>query len=252
MNDGMIERALPGSIVERIIVTALACLAMSACTLTKPSSSTGFAPPGPDRTVLMVEPEVVLGVYTMGGLLDYRESWSVEARENIVEAIRVYHQAIDTDVRLVTEPSPATQGADFEELRALYRIVIAAAVQHTYRQHLPSKEQQLAWTLGEAAVDLGEASGHDYLLFTHVIGLHSSPGRMAMQTAGWIACAATSICLAAPGGHRFAVAALFDLSTGELVWVNYLSSEDLNPRKEGDAYSLVRSLFKPLVEGDAG
>ena len=230
----------------------LASLAISACTVTRPKASNGFTPPDPDRTVLLVEPEVVLGVFTMGGLLDYRESWSVEGRHNVIEAIRVYHEASDSDIRLVMDPSPHTEGAEFEELRMLYRIVMGAAIRHTYLQYLPSKQQQLDWTLGEAAVALGEASGHDYLLFTHVIGLHSSPGRMAMQTAGWLACAATGICLAAPGGHRFAVATLFDLSTGELVWMNRLSSEDLNPRKPDEAYSLVRRLLEPLVEGDAG
>jgi hypothetical protein len=62
-------------------------LVLSACTHTKQFADTGFRPPEGSYRLLVMQPDVSVGLLTAGGQVEQRADWTDAARTHLVTAL---------------------------------------------------------------------------------------------------------------------------------------------------------------------
>ena len=199
---------------------------LAACVQTRQYADLQFSPPQGDYDLLVLRPDVTVGSVTTGGMTEPRAEWTEAARANIVAALKAQQAARGGDV-LVAERRTAIRGVDADTVAEIERLNYAVAqsiVLHKYLGvYLPTKRGRgLEYTLGRDAVEFGQKTGFDYMLFLHAEDSFASTGRVALQVLGVAGC---FIGFCAPnigGGGQLAYASLVDLRTGEVVWFNVL------------------------------
>ena len=126
-------------------------------------------------------------------------------------------------------------GALLNDYRGLFGAVASEAFQHSIAgNHLPTKPAppketagakvyRLDWTLGDQAKQLKALTGGDYALFFMTHDAYGDAGRKVAQLlmAGLLGAYI-------PAGVHLGYAGLVDLSTGNIVWLNF------NPIMGGD------------------
>ncbi|HUG45971.1 MAG TPA: hypothetical protein VMK31_05610 [Sphingomicrobium sp.] len=199
---------------------------LSACVQTRQFADLQFTPPKGDYDLLVLRPDVTVGSVTTGGVTEPRADWTEQARTNIIAALKAQQAGRGGKV-LVAERRGEVPGVDPEtvaEIERLNHVVARSIVLHKYSGvYLPTKRRRgLEYTLGQSAVEFGEKSGFDYMLFLYAEDSFASTGRVALQVLGVAGC---FIGFCAPnigGGGQLAYASLVDLKTGEVVWFNVL------------------------------
>jgi hypothetical protein len=190
-----------------------------------------------------MKPDVTAGLLTAGGIVEPREDWTNQARDNVIKAVEAQETRHGAVVKVAATANDAGwDPAATEDLVLLHRAVGTAIAMHKYgMQPLPTKKDRFDWTLGEQAVAFGAATHYDYALFLHAQDSFSSGGRRALQAAGFLGCL-VGVCVAVPGGQEIAFASLVDLKTGlgdirtpeganEMV-VKLLESINIEPQKQ--------------------
>jgi hypothetical protein len=226
---------------------AIAALLLCACETTKQQTETGFHPPKGSYHLIVMQPDVTAGLLTAGGVVEPREDWTNQARDNVVKAV----EAQETRHGAVVKIAATTQDAGWdpaatENLVLLHRAVGTAIAMHKYgMQPLPTKKDRFDWTLGEQAVAFGAATHYDYALFLHAQDSFSSGGRRALQAAGFLGCL-VGVCVAVTGGQQIAFASLVDLKTGNVVWFNMLASTVGDIRTPEGANQMVTKLLESI------
>lgn len=219
----------------------VACLMMAACTTTqaKLSPSTGITPPAGAR-ILIVQPDVQLGVLTASGLVETRQDWSEQGRDNLVGQ---YRQVFDAKSHAYTvlEPSTAQAGQVGQMLRlhqAVGESILLFQTSGLYA--LPTHPAStFEWTLGDGAKSLADTYHADYALFSRAVGSYASGGRVAMM----IGMAALGVSV--PLGGQQMYVSLVDLHTGRVIWFNYaVAGPNADMRSPAGAASLVTDLMK--------
>lgn len=231
--------------LRRVGILAMA-LALSGCTVTRHVAQDEFKPSKGYR-LLVMQPDIEVGVLTAGGMVEHREDWTAEATRHVTSAL-VSHQnrrGVPTKVAR----SQADTGADpalVADLTELHSMVGTSIKLHKYSTfHLPTKQNKFDWTLGERAVEFGQATKFDYALFLHAQDSFSSGGRVALQIAGALACG-FGVCVTPAGGAQIAFASLVDLKTGQVVWFNTLTSGSGDIRTREGADKMVESLLESM------
>jgi hypothetical protein len=225
----------------------IAACALCACETTRQQTGTGFHPPKGTYHVIVMQPDVTAGLLTAGGVVEPREDWTNQARDNVVKAV----EAQETRHGAVVKIAATTQDAGWdpaatEDLVLLHRAVGTAIALHKYgMQPLPTKKDRFDWTLGEQAVAFGAATHFDYALFVHAEDSFASGGRRALQAAGFLGCL-VGVCVGVAGGQQIAFASLVDLKTGEVVWFNVLVSEMGDIRTPEGANEMVTKLLESI------
>ncbi len=223
---------------------------MSACTGTKQVADIGFRPPEGSYKLIVMRPDISVGLLTTGGLVEVRQDWTDSARENIVKALIAQQAMRGGEVKIAATREEAggdvTAVADLERLHRAVGDTIRAAKYAGPK--LPTKEGRFDWTLGNAAVEYGRASGYDYALFVHAEDSFSSGGRVALQAVAFMGCM-VGVCLMPHGGERVAFASLVDLHTGQIVWFNVLASSVGDMRTPEGASNTVSSLLDKMKPG---
>ena len=226
---------------------AIAALLLCACETTRQQTDTGFHPPKGTYHLIVMQPDVTAGLLTAGGVVEPREDWTNQARDNVVKAV----EAQETRHGAVVKIAATTQDAGWdpaatENLVLLHRAVGTAIAMHKYgMQPLPTKKDRFDWTLGEQAVAFGAATHYDYALFLHAQDSFSSGGRRALQAAGFLGCL-VGVCVAVTGGQQIAFASLVDLKTGNVVWFNMLASTVGDIRTPEGATQMVTKLLESI------
>ena len=226
---------------------AIAALLLCACETTRQQTETGFHPPKGTYHLIVMQPDVTAGLLTAGGVVEPREDWTNQARDNVVKAV----EAQETRHGAVVKIAATTQDAGWdpaatENLVLLHRAVGTAIAMHKYgMQPLPTKKDRFDWTLGEQAVAFGAATHYDYALFLHAQDSFSSGGRRALQAAGFLGCL-VGVCVAVSGGQQIAFASLVDLKTGNVVWFNVLASTVGDIRTPEGANQMVTKLLESI------
>lgn len=64
-------------------------LALSACTSTKQFADIGFKPPAGSYKLIVMRPDVSVGLLTAGGLVEPRDEWTNTARANILHSLEM-------------------------------------------------------------------------------------------------------------------------------------------------------------------
>lgn len=238
--------------VNRLLILVLALVAISACTTTKEFAATDYRRPSGDFKLIVMQPDISVGLLTAGGLVEPREDWTEQARDHVLAALAAHQSASGGEVTVAASLDEA--GGDVDTLRdlvSLHNAVGQAIFVHKYfGLKLPTKENAFDWTLGDSAVDYGRASGYDYALFLYAEASFSSAGRQALQVAGWLSCA-VGVCVGVAGGQQIAFASLVDLSSGDVTWFNTLASSIGDIRTPEGAEKMVARLLETM-EASAG
>jgi hypothetical protein len=223
---------------------------LAGCSSTKQVADLGFRPPEGNYRLIVMRPDVSVGLLTAGGITEPRDDWTEAARTNVLHAIAT-RQAGHGGVTTVAA-TRAEAGGDPIALAELDRL--HTAVGQTIQAHkytpltLPTKAGTFDWTLGEPAVAYGKATGYDYALFFHARDSFSSSGRVALQALGFMGCM-VGVCIVAPGGQQAAFASLVDLHTGRIVWFNQRTSTVGDMRTADGADKVVAGLLDKMKTG---
>jgi hypothetical protein len=244
------------------VAAALGAFALlGGCVQTRQYADLQFTPPSGDYKLLVLRPDVTVGSLTTGGMVEPRADWTDQARASIVAALKAQQAARGGNVTII-EHRNALPGVSEQELADVERLNSAldqSIVEHKYLGNtLPTKRRiGLDWTLGEAAVTLGQKTGYDYALFLHAEDEVASKGRIALGVLGLAGC---FIGFCAPGGgqQQLDYASLVDLHTGEVVWFNVVTAGSEIPGiKFGDlrtpegAAQMVERLLGRMKPGKA-
>lgn len=230
---------------------ALSALALSGCTTTKQNAAADFRPPEGNYKLIVMRPEVQVSILTAGGLLEPREDWTEQARANLLAALQSQQAKRGGTVKIAATRLDA--GGDpevVEDLDRLHSVVGQAIKLHKYTPgaELPTKKYAFDWTLGEQAVAYGRSTGYDYALFLFAEDSFSSGGRVALQAVSMLGCV-VGVCIVPQGGSQRAFVSLVDLRTGQVVWYNFLFSEDGDIRTPEGANEMVELLLEDMKPG---
>jgi hypothetical protein len=215
-----------------LILLSAGAVALGGCVQTKQVADLEFAPPQGDYSLLVMRPDVQVGLVTAGGMVEPRADWTEQARTNLLRALADQQAGRGGKTRIL-ETREGIQGIDADTVANLERLHSAVgqsiAVHKYMGADLPTKRRQgLDWTLGEEAVKFGRATGMDYALFLHANDSFASSGRAALQVIGLAGCI-IGFCAPMSGGGQSAYASLVDLKTGEVVWFNVLQTSSQLP-----------------------
>ncbi|WP_158272134.1 hypothetical protein [Marinicauda salina] len=221
-----------------MIRNVLACAMLAGLTAcaSNPRIATDYGPVAPPARIVLMEPEVEMGLLTTGGLVEPRADWSQSAEDNLTAAMV---DQIEAREHVVVEFDSGIDAAERQrQLVVLHKAVAGSAFIHGpdgVLLPLPTKQEEWDWTLGEGTEVLKDAYDADLGLFLFANGSYASAGRIATGLF------AAALGVSVPQGQRLAVASLVDLETGDIVWMSYQLGHD--PREEEGAANLVDRLF---------
>ncbi len=236
------------------LALAIGASALAGCTTTKQMADSGFRPPAGDYSLVVLRPDVTVGLLTAGGTVEPRADWTDTARANLLGALG--QQQAGRGGRVTIAPTARAAGTDpalLASLDQLHSAVGDAIKRHKYgvaAAALPTKKGRFDWTLGEEAVRFGQVSGYRYALFLHAEDSFASTGRVALQAVSLLGCA-VGVCMMPHGGQQVAFASLVDLRTGQIVWYNVLQSSVGDIRTPDGARTMVDHLFAGMKPGTA-
>lgn len=205
-----------------------------------PAASTATASAGP-LTLVLMPADVELSVLTAGGTLQPQAAWTDAAKSHLVTAVR--ESPALAGKRLVTYVPPETgepAAATIAEIEHLHRAVGTAIIMHKMAVPLPTKKDRFDWSLGRDAAVLKAHAKADYALFVYLRDSFSSTGRVLTQ----IFAAALGVGL--QGGQQLGFATLVDLSSGDVLWFNFLSSAAGDTRDLAGAKATVANLLEGM------
>jgi hypothetical protein len=178
--------------------------------------------------VVIVPVDMELFSLSAGGVTEPKADWTEAAQRHFRTALQARKALLGADFAELKE-------ADMDELvqvNALHGAVAEAVfVHHMMGMHkLPTKQDALDWSLGEAVRPLKEKTGADYALFIWIRDSYASAERKAAMVA--LALLGVGI----TGGMQVGYASLVDLANGRIVWFNNLArmSGDLREAKPAD------------------
>src|SRR5688500_1552714 len=73
-------------IMRRVGLLAIV-LCLSACTSTRQVSDSGFKPPRGNYRLLVMQPDINVGVLTAGGMVEFREDWTEQAKRHVTASL---------------------------------------------------------------------------------------------------------------------------------------------------------------------
>lgn len=234
----------------RAFLPAVAAVLLVGCTATKQMADSSFRPPRGDYRMIVLQPDISVGLLTAGGVVEPREDWTEQARVNVLKAFGALQAVRGGGTKVAaTREDAGWDTARVADLVRLHEAVGASIALHKYAGlGLPTKKDRFDWTLGEEAVEFGRATRFDYALFLRARDSFSSGGRVAIQVAGFLTCA-VGVCILPAGGQQSAFASLVDLRTGQVVWFNTLASSVGDIRTPEGAEKLVAALLGDMKAG---
>jgi hypothetical protein len=189
--------------------------------------------------VLVMTPDIQLGVLTAAGLQEPREDWSRAGRDNLAAAIAAHIQTEGHTISTL-DPTTAMEGRVGQIIR-LHDAVGASILFVNYaRVNVPTRRDNFEWTLGEGVRELGAAHNADYALFITGRGSYATSGRVAAMVG--LAVLGGGIM---PLGGQQAFASLVDLRTGNVIWFNVATAAPTEDMREAEgAGGLARRLMR--------
>lgn len=206
----------------------------------------GFSTRNAASKLVLVPADMELFSVSGGGVQEPRADWTAAAQQHFRAALMARKDVVDGNTLELKE-------ADLDDLgplNALHGAVAEAVFVHHMLKipALPTKNQMLDWTLGDAVQPLRERTKADYALFLWVRDSYVSAERKAAMVGMMIVGAALGVAIIPTGGQQIGYASLVDLKTGRIVWFNNLmrGSGDLREGKaaEETVEALMRS-FPP-------
>jgi hypothetical protein len=177
------------------------------------------------------------------GVFEPKAEWTQLAVTHITQHIEAKRAVFGTHVQYLTEADMA----GFDELRQLHQLVATAIGFHHFgaAAALPTKNSQLNWSLGSAAVKaFRDKTAADYVMFTFVRDSYATTQHKVGMALGAL------LGVAIPGGQQLAYASLVDLQTGQISWFNRLTraNGDLrDPVSAKETFDALMVNFPPAL-----
>lgn len=203
----------------------------------------GFVmPASPRPKILVFRPDVTVGSQSAGGVVSPNADWTRDARKYLSDAIAAAHPGGSSEVVFMPELE-GDDGLLLADYRALFNAVAQTVLQHRLFKgnRLPTKKTGFEYTLGPGVARLGALGGGDYGLFISTNDAYGSTGRKLLQifAAGVAGVGITS-------GSHTGYAALVDLHTGDVVWINADGQMGGDVRDADGATKRARQLLEDL------
>ena len=202
----------------------------------------GFTARAAASKLVVIPADMELYSISAGGVVEPRQDWTAAAQKNFSLALAKQRPRLGA----ATSELSTAQLDEFGEIAALHRAVANAIALHHYGNlKLPTKAEQLDWSLGEAVRPLKERTGADYALFTFIRDSYTSNERKAAMLAMALL-GAISL-----GGEQVGYASLVDLNTGQVVWHNVVHRMWGDLRDVEPANETVEAMLKgfPALQG---
>ncbi len=195
------------------------------------------------KTILLL-PTVKMSEILAGGVKEYREEWSSQAKENVTKAVVEHLKGKQIEAKtLAADQAPPEALTD---VQALYGAVSSSIRLHTYGDvHLfPEKLREFDYSVGSIDT-IAKDMGIDAILFIDAVDEISTAGRKALMTAGVVAGALIGIIPVPQRGINTVSLGLVDAS-GTVLWftVRY-DGGDL--REPGGASQTVTGMLAELT-----
>lgn len=222
--------------IRTILVVALGLLVSLSVQAEVRNLAPGFSGTQPGEKILLMAPDIELFSISGGGVVEPKADWTDLAQRYVHNALLQQVASLD----LKTESLSESQGDAFAEISALNAAVSRAIAFHHFgasNLQLPTKNQQLDWSMGDAVQPLREATGADYALFIWVRDSYASAERKAAMIA------LAMLGVGVVGGVQTGYASLVDLRTGQFLWFNRLFRTSGDLREEGPAGETLKLLL---------
>ena len=244
-------RQLRTARICRAALVSLLVLLLAACTTNHTRRADNLkadARIGAGKSLVILEADVELSELLAGGVEEPRMEWTQAAEKHI-------NSAIERDLRTRSiNLVPRVDLSTHEDLPAIKQLellaqtvgfsIIRFQISQSFR--LPTKRDGFDWTIGPNAKKLKAAYGADYAILTFVRDSYASEGRKAMAVLGFLATVATGVNVTASTGQRVGYTMLVDLTTGRVVWVNFMASGAGDLRNAADAKKVVKQMLTGL------
>ena len=196
----------------------------------------GFATRPVTSTLVVVPVDLELFAISGGGVMEPKADWTEVAGQHFKSALESTRQLAMSKVVRLTE----SDLDELAEINALHGAVAQAIFLHHMLGYskLPTKNDQLDWSLGDAVKPLKAKTGADYALFTWVRDSYAT----AERKVAIVAMALLGVGVA--GGAQLGYASLVDLNSGRVVWFNDLRRGRGDLREAKDALETVETLLK--------
>jgi len=172
-----------------------------------------------------------------GGVQEPKADWTEAAQRHFKAALAARRQLLGSNMAELQDRDMD----DFAELNSLHGAVAQSVFLHHMLGNalkLPTKNELLDWSLGEAVTPLREKTGADYALFTWVRDSYASPERKAAMVA--LALLGVGI----SGGVQVGYASLIDLRDGRVIWFNDVRRGSGDLREAQPALETMDALLK--------
>lgn len=220
---------------------ALCALALFASTAQAQQTSKNLAPGFSERPaaskLVVVPADLELFSIGAGGVQEPRADWTMAAQKNVKSGLASSKLKLGSDV-IGLEEKDMDELADINSLHG-------AVAQSVFLHHmiggvlkLPTKNDALNWSLGDAVKPLKDKTGADYALFIWMRDSYASSERKAAM----IAMAVLGVGIA--GGAQIGYASLVDLNNGRIVWFNDLRRASGDLREAEPAKETIEALLK--------
>ncbi|MBE7368030.1 hypothetical protein [Ramlibacter pallidus] len=202
----------------------------------------GFSTRPVASKLVIVPADMELFSLSGGGVMEPRADWTDAAQKHFRTALMARADVVGGDTSELKESDLDELG----QLNALHGTVAEAVFAHHMLKMppLPTKNDALDWTLGEAVKPLHERTNADYALFFWVRDSYASAERKAAMVGMMILGAALGVAVVPAGGQQIGYASLVDLKTGRIVWFNNLARASGDLREPKAAQETVEALLK--------
>lgn len=189
--------------------------------------------------IVVLQAEVQVGSIDSGDVETADPDWTAAVRAKLATQIEAQQRALGNEIVWMPDQT-GDQAKLIAAYIALFRLVwTAAAAQAFDHGSLPARRPGARWTLGPGAARIGEIGGGDYALVVQSYDAFATGGRKVFSVLqGKMA----DVLREGASIHR-GYAALIDLATGDLVWLNADWHAGGDPRTEDGAAKRVRQLF---------
>lgn len=196
----------------------------------------GFTAREASSKLVVLPADLELFAISGGGVTEPKADWTEAASQHFKAALDSNRQLLGSNVLHIN-----TQDMDeLAEINALHGAVAQSIFIHHMLgvSRLPTKNDRLDWSLGDAVKPLKAKTGADYALFTWIRDSYAT----AERKVAIVAMALLGVGVA--GGSQIGYASLVDLNSGRVVWFNDLRRGSGDLREAKEALETVETLLK--------
>jgi hypothetical protein len=218
-----------------VLATAILLQAGSAAAQSR-NRAPGFETIPAHARIVLMPPDVELFSISAGGVLEPKADWTEAAAKHLRTALKHRKEMLGALTLEVSE----RDADEMAETNALHAAVARAIATHHFGPsvlHLPTKDDKLDWSMGEAVAPIKQRTGADYALFSWIRDSYASSERVVAMVG------LALLGIGIPGGSQIGYASLVDLNSGRILWFNRLVRASGDLREADKAEETLSALL---------